>query len=59
MYLDPWMVFGGRWNGLGWIMISVGLHKFGDARSIMECVHLGPGKSKNGPHGPYYQVSFL
>jgi hypothetical protein len=36
VYLDPWIVFGGRWNGLGWIMISVGLYKFGDV-SIIEC----------------------
>ena len=43
------------------IMISVGLYKleFGDV-IIIECVYnLGPGISKNGPHGPYYQVSFL
>ena len=59
VYLDPWIAFGGRWNGLGWIMISVGLYKFGDV-IIIECVYnLGLGISKNGLHGPYYQVSFL
>ena len=52
MYLDPWIVFGGRWNGLGWIMISVGLQRFGDIRSLIESARSGPGKSKNGPHGP-------
>lgn len=59
LYLDPWIIFGGHWNGLDWITISVSLKKFGEVRSITEYIHLGPGKSNNGPHGPYYQVSFL